>query len=173
MLSSQGAEHAFDSRDRITRGLVRRVNSSLPVCIAGYSIVAGYSGTPLAKKLGIQAGAFVRAVDAPDDYAQLLEPLPANVTFVERGADELDMVHLFTKSRSTLVKYLDEYKNKIKQNGSIWVSWPKKSAGIPSEVTEDTIREVALPLGLVDVKVCAVDDTWSGLKLVIRKENRV
>jgi Protein of unknown function (DUF3052) len=173
MLSSQGAEHAFDSRDRITRGLVRRVNSSLPVCIAGYSIVAGYSGTPLAKKLGIQAGAFVRAVDAPDDYAQLLEPLPANVTFVERGADELDMVHLFTKSRSKLVKYLDEYKNKIKQNGSIWVSWPKKSSGIPSEVTEDTVREVALPLGLVDVKVCAVDDTWSGLKLVIRKENRV
>jgi hypothetical protein len=173
MRSSQGAEHAFDSRDRITRGLVRRVNSSLPVCIAGYSIVAGYSGTPLAKKLGIQAGAFVRAVDAPDDYAQLLEPLPANVTFVERGADELDMVHLFTKSRSKLVKYLDEYKNKIKQNGSIWVSWPKKSSGIPSEVTEDTIREVALPLGLVDVKVCAVDDTWSGLKLVIRKENRV
>jgi hypothetical protein len=173
MLSSQGAEHAFDSRDRITRGLVKRVNSSLPVCIAGYSIVAGYSGTPLAKKLGIQAGAFVRAVDAPDDYAQLLEPLPANVTFVERGADELDMVHLFTKSRSKLVKYLDEYKNKIKQNGSIWVSWPKKSSGIPSEVTEDTVREVALPLGLVDVKVCAVDDTWSGLKLVIRKENRV
>jgi Protein of unknown function (DUF3052) len=173
MLSSQGAEHAFDSRDRITRGLVRRVNSSLPVCIAGYSIVAGYSGTPLAKKLGIQAGAFVRAVDAPDDYAQLLEPLPANVTFVERGADELDMVHLFTKSRSKLVKYLDEYKKKIKQNGSIWVSWPKRSSGIPSEVTEDTIREVALPLGLVDVKVCAVDDTWSGLKLVIRKENRV
>jgi hypothetical protein len=173
MLSSQGAEHAFDSRDRITRGLVRRVNSSLPVCIAGCSIVAGYSGTPLAKKLGIQAGAFVRAVDAPDDYAQLLEPLPANVTFVERGADELDMVHLFTKSRSKLVKYLDEYKKKIKQNGSIWVSWPKRSSGIPSEVTEDTIREVALPLGLVDVKVCAVDDTWSGLKLVIRKENRV
>jgi hypothetical protein len=68
---------------------------------------------------------------------------------------------------------LDKYKNKIKQNGSIWVSWPKKSSGIPSEVTEDTIREVALPIGLVDVKVCAVDDTWSGLKLVIRKENRV
>ena len=135
--------------------------------------MAGYSGTPLAKKLGIQAGAFVRAVDAPGNYAQLLEPLPPNVTFVERGADELDMVHLFTKSRAKLVKYLDDYKNKIKQNGSIWVSWPKKSSGVLSEVTEDTIRQVALPLGLVDVKVCAVDDTWSGLKLVIRKENRV
>jgi hypothetical protein len=135
--------------------------------------VAGYSGTPLAKKLGIHAGASVQAVDAPGDYALLLEPLPANVTFVERGADELDVVHLFTKSRAKLVKYLDQYKSKIKQNGSIWVSWPKKSSGIRSEVTEDTIREVALPLGLVDVKVCAVDETWSGLKLVIRKENRV
>jgi Protein of unknown function (DUF3052) len=134
--------------------------------------MAGYSGTPLAKKLGIQAGAFVQAVDAPGDYVRLLEPLPANVTFVERGADELDVVHLFTKSRAKLVKYLDKYKNKIKQNGSIWVSWPKKSSGIPSEVTEDTVREVALPIGLVDVKVCAVDETWSGLKLVIRKENR-
>jgi hypothetical protein len=135
--------------------------------------MAGYSGTPLAKKLGIQAGAFVHVVDAPGNYDLLLEPLPANVTFVEREADELDMVHLFTKSRTKLIKYLDKYKNKIKQNGSIWVSWPKKSSGIPSEVTEDTIREVALPIGLVDVKVCAVDDTWSGLKLVIRKENRV
>ena len=135
--------------------------------------MAGYSGTPLAKKLGIKAGAVVQTVDAPGDYARLLDPLPANVTFVERGADELDMVHLFTKSRAKLVKYLDDYKNKIKQNGSIWVSWPKKSSGIPSEITEDTVREVALPLGLVDVKVCAVDDTWSGLKLVIRKENRI
>ena len=135
--------------------------------------MAGYSGTPLAKKLGIQAGAFVHAVDAPGNYAQLLEPLPANVTFIGHGADELDVVHLFTKSRNKLMKYLDQYKNKIKQNGSIWVSWPKKSSGIPSEVSEDTIRELALPIGLVDVKVCAVDDTWSGLKLVIRKECRV
>jgi hypothetical protein len=135
--------------------------------------MAGYSGTPLAKKLGIQAGAFVDAVDPPGNYVKLLEPLPANVTFVECGAEELDVVHLFTKSRKSLTKYLNYYKNKIKQNGSIWVSWPKKSSGIPSEVTEDTIRELALPIGLVDVKVCAVDDTWSGLKLVIRKENRV
>jgi Protein of unknown function (DUF3052) len=135
--------------------------------------VAGYSGTPLAKKLGIQAGAFVRAVDAPGNYALLLEPLPVNVTFVEREADELDLVHVFTKSRAKLVRYLDQYKSRIKQNGSIWVSWPKKASGIPSEITEDTVRDVALPLGLVDVKVCAVDETWSGLKLVIRKENRV
>jgi Protein of unknown function (DUF3052) len=135
--------------------------------------VAGYSGTPLAKKLGIQAGACVRAVDAPGNYARLLEPLPANVTFVEVKADQLDLVHIFTKSRTKLVKYLDDYKKQIKQNGSIWVSWPKKSSGMPSELTEDTIREVALPMGLVDVKVCAVDETWSGLKLVIRKENRV
>jgi hypothetical protein len=135
--------------------------------------MAGYSGTPLAKKLGIQPGAFVCAVDAPADYARLLEPLPPNVTFVEQGPHELDVVHLFTNSRAKLLKYLDNYKTKIKQNGSIWVSWPKKSSGIQSEVTEDTVRQLALPLGLVDVKVCAVDDTWSGLKLVIRKENRV
>jgi hypothetical protein len=135
--------------------------------------MAGYSGTPLAKKLGIQAGARVRVVDAPDDYVRLLDPLPADVKFVESAAKELDVVHFFTKERSKLIEYLEQYQTKIKQNGAIWVSWPKKSSGIASEITEHTIREVALPLGLVDVKVCAVDETWSGLKLVIRKENRV
>ena len=94
------------------------------------------------------------------------------MTFARTDADELDVVHLFTKTRSELIKLIDRYKTKIKQNGAIWVSWPKKASGIPSEITEDTVREVALPLGLVDIKVCAVDDTWSGLKLVIRKENR-
>ena len=84
----------------------------------------------------------------------------------------LDVVHLFTKSRSDLLEGLNRYKCKIKQDGVIWVSWPKKASGIPSEVSENTVRELALPLGLVDIKVCAVDDVWSGLKLVIRKENR-
>ena len=91
---------------------------------------------------------------------------------LQTDAEELDLVHLFTKTRSELIKLIDRHKTKIKQNGAIWVSWPKKASGIPSEITEDTVREVALPLGLVDIKVCAVDDTWSGLKLVIRKENR-
>jgi hypothetical protein len=134
--------------------------------------VAGYSGTPLAKKLGIKAGTILHAVQAPADYARLLDPLPENVTVTPKALDELDLVHVFTKKRSELVNLLNRYQSKIKQTGAIWVSWPKKTSGIPSEITEDTVREVALPLGLVDIKVCAVDDVWSGLKLVIRKENR-
>ena len=134
--------------------------------------MAGYSGTPLAKKLGIKPGTLLRAVNAPADYAVALAPLPENVTLAQNDAKDLDVVHLFTKNRSELGKLIDRYKTRIKQNGAIWVSWPKKSSGIPSEITEDTVREIALPQGLVDIKVCAVDETWSGLKLVIRKENR-
>jgi hypothetical protein len=134
--------------------------------------VAGYSGTPLARKLGIKAGTILHPVHAPGEYLALLEPLPENVTVVENVAGELDLVHLFSKKRSELLELLTRYRRKIKQNGAIWVSWPKKASGIPSELTEDTVREVALPLGLVDIKVCAVDATWSGLKLVIRKVNR-
>ena len=134
--------------------------------------MAGYSGTPLAKKLGIKPGTCLRAINAPADYAALLAPLPENVTLARTDANEHDLVHLFTKTRSELIKLIDRYKTKIKQDGAIWVSWPKKASGIPTEVTEDTVREIALPLGLVDIKVCAVDETWSGLKLVIRKENR-
>jgi hypothetical protein len=134
--------------------------------------VAGYSGTPLAKKLGIKPGTLLHAVNAPADYAALLGPLPEGVMLAKTDAAELDLVHLFTQTRSELNKLIDRYKTRIKQNGAIWVSWPKKASGIPSEITEDTVREITLPQGLVDIKVCAVDDTWSGLKLVIRKENR-
>jgi len=126
----------------------------------------------LAKKLGIKAGTLLHPVHPPANYMVLLDPLPENVTVVDSVAAEFDLVHLFTKNRSELLELLTRYKHKIKQNGAIWVSWPKKASGIPSQVTEDTVREVALPLGLVDIKVCAVDDIWSGLKLVIRKENR-
>ena len=134
--------------------------------------MAGYSGTPLATKLGIKSRMVVRVVNAPADYAALVDPLPDGVIISSKAAKELDLVHIFTKSRSELLELLMTYQKKIKQNGVIWVSWPKKASGISSEVTEDTVREVALPLGLVDIKVCAVDDIWSGLKLVIRKENR-
>jgi hypothetical protein len=134
--------------------------------------MAGYSGTPLARKLGIKPGTILHTVNAPADYPTLLDPLPENVTVVHKVKDEIDLVHVFTRKRSELLELLTRYQRRIKQNGAIWVSWPKKSSGIPSEITEDTVREVALPLGLVDIKVCAVDDTWSGLKLVIRKENR-
>jgi hypothetical protein len=134
--------------------------------------MAGYSGTPLAKKLGIKAGMLLRAQNAPPHYAGLLDPLPENVTFAPARARDFDLVHVFVMTRSELSRLLGSYLGKIKQNGTIWVSWPKKSSGVHSEIAEDTVREIALPLGLVDIKVCAVDDVWSGLKLVIRKENR-
>jgi hypothetical protein len=134
--------------------------------------MAGYSGTPLAKKLGIKPGTILRPVQAPENYLSLIDPLPENATVSQSASHEIDIVHLFVKQRSELAGLLQRYETKIKQNGAIWVSWPKKSSGIPSEITEDTVRDVALPMGLVDIKVCAVDDVWSGLKLVIRKENR-
>jgi hypothetical protein len=120
-------------------------------------IVAGYSGTPLAKKLGIKPGTLLRAVNAPADYSALLAPLPENVTLAPKDTTDLDVVHFFTTTRAELIKLIGRYKTKIKQSGAIWVSWPKKTSGIPSEITEDTVREIALPQGLVDIKVCAVD----------------
>lgn len=136
-------------------------------------MTAGYSGTPLAKKLGIKPGFSVTAVNAPDNFEELLRPLPNNVSLSTHLKAEADVIHFFTNSRDELFRGLAEYKNLIKQNGSIWVSWYKKAAKLPTEITEDSVREAAFPLGLVDIKVCAVDEKWSGLKLVIRKENRV
>lgn len=136
-------------------------------------MTAGYSGTPLAKKLGIKERSTVCAVNAPDDYAVLLDPLPADVKLIDHVIADADLVHLFTNSVAELQKSLSRARRLIKQDGSIWVSWYKKAARLPTEITEDTVREAAFPLGLVDIKVCAVDEKWSGLKLVIRKENRV
>lgn len=134
---------------------------------------SGYSGTPLAKKLGIKNGFEVFTVNAPDNYADLLEPIPDSVTFADAKYPGLrNIVHIFTNSRDELFGKLAECVRLIKQDGSIWVSWYKKAAKLPTEITEDTVREAAFPLGLVDIKVCAVDEKWSGLKLVIRKENR-
>ncbi len=145
-------------------------------------MTTGYSGKPLSKKLGIQPGMMVVTVGAPDDYSDLLMHVPDDVLIVEAGSRgssrakvssaPADIVHLFTNSRDDLFRGLAEFKNLIRQDGAIWVSWYKKAARLPTEITEDTIREAALPLGLVDVKVCAVDEKWSGLKLVIRRENR-
>jgi hypothetical protein len=134
--------------------------------------VAGYSATPLAKKLGIKAGSRVVALNAPDDYAVLLAPLPPDVSFQKSVTGRIDLVHVFVASRAAMAAQLAQILGKLRQDAAIWVSWPKKSAGIATDVTENVIRAVALPMGLVDIKVCAVDDTWSGLKLVIRKENR-
>lgn len=133
----------------------------------------GYSGTPLVKKLGIKEGFSVLAIDPPDDFEQLLAPLPFGVVMLNTLRSDVDLIHLFTNSRDELFRKLAECVRLIKQNGTIWVSWYKKAAKLPTEITEDTVREAAFPLGLVDVKVCAVDEKWSGLKLVIRKENRI
>ena len=134
--------------------------------------MAGYSGTPLAAKLGIKPGSLVLAVHAPDDYRTLLEPLPDGVRFGTRLTEATDIVHVFSRDRAELGRLLKTYRGKLKPTGTVWVSWPKKAANVPTDIVEDTIRDLALPLGFVDVKVCAVSAIWSGLKLVVRRELR-
>jgi hypothetical protein len=134
--------------------------------------MAGYSGTPLAKKLGIKEGSKVLAARAPANYRQMLEPLPASVRFVKSAGADTDLVHLFVLKADDLQRALTDYRARLDPTAAIWVSWPKKSAKVPTDVTEDVIRDIALPLGFVDIKVCAVDETWSGLKLVVRVANR-
>jgi len=132
----------------------------------------GYSGTPLAKKLGIGPGFQVALVAAPEDYHALVSPLPDSVAFSSRVTQRTDLVHIFSTRRSDLAKALANLRTKIEPTALVWVSWPKKASKVPTDITEDVIREVCLPLGFVDVKVCAVDEVWSGLKLVVRKELR-
>lgn len=134
--------------------------------------MAGYSGTPLPQKLGIKSGAIVVAINAPANYKQLLGKCAREVSFTDRAGAQSDFIHLFVLHRSKLEKHLKDLRRKLADAGTLWVSWPKKASSVPTDVTEDVIREAALPLGFVDVKVCAVDETWSGLKLVIRRSNR-
>ena len=134
--------------------------------------MAGYSATPLAKKLGIKDGSKLFLSNAPKNYLQLLAPIPLGVKVVPGITPDTDIVHLFATKKTGLRGQLTAARKKIKPDAALWVSWPKKAAKVPTDITEDTIRELALPLGLVDIKVCAVDETWSGLKLVIRKEHR-
>ena len=134
--------------------------------------MAGYSATPLGKKLGYKAGFRACVKGEPDHYFEIIQPLPDDVAISSRFRKDVDLCHFFTMSRRKLTNQLPRLISSIRQDGMIWVSWPKKASKVPTDVTEDVIRSVALPLGLVDVKVCAVDDVWSGLKLVIRKELR-
>lgn len=135
-------------------------------------MASGCSGTPLARKLGVKEGSKVLVVGGPEGYARLLEPLPAAVQFVPRLSEATNIVHIFTDQRAELQRSLAAYRKTLKPTAMIWVSWPKKSAKVPTDITEDTVREVALPLDFVDIKVCAVTDVWSGLNLVVRKELR-
>ncbi len=132
----------------------------------------GYSGKALGQKLGIKSWTRVKTRNAPANYQQLLGPLPNDVQLSSRLRRPVDLVHVFSIARAQLVAELRRAVDEIEQDGAVWVSWPKKASGVRTDITEDVIREVAFPLGLVDVKVCAVDETWSGLKLVIRKANR-
>lgn len=130
----------------------------------------GYSGTPLARKLGYKPGDVIYLDGAPENYLDLVVPLPENLTFRKRLTGGVDLIHIFTRDRAELGRKLPGFMNRLNPGGAIWVSWPKRTSKVPTDVTEDLIRDVALPLGLVDVKVCAVDDVWSGLKLVRRKK---
>lgn len=133
---------------------------------------AGYSGTPLVKKLGIKSGHRVVFMRAPQDYDTILGPLPDDVRVLGRLGKRMDVVQFFTKRFAELEHALPRLTAAIAPDGMLWVSWPKKASKVPTDVTEDRIRDLALSTDLVDVKVCAVDAVWSGLKLVIRKERR-
>ncbi len=134
--------------------------------------MSGYSGTPLARKLGIRAHArlFVRA--APHNYRQLVAPLPEGVQSVRRIDARTDLIHLFATRSAELARELTAARRAMRMDAVNWVSRPKKASGVGTDISEDSIRGPALPLGLVDVKVCAVDATWSGLKLVLRLSER-
>jgi hypothetical protein len=133
---------------------------------------AGYSGTPLAKKLGIGEGSRVLLLDAPAEFEALLDPLPPGVVFEKQPCAQTRLAHVFVTEKALLARRLRELRAALDPDAAVWVSWPKKAAKRPTDVTEDVIRKVALPLGWVDVKVCAVSEIWSGLKLVVRKALR-
>jgi hypothetical protein len=133
---------------------------------------AGYSGTPLTKKLGIKSGFHISLVNAPEYYLQLFADLPAELYFENKGDIKIDFIHFFTNSKDEFTSLLPLLKDRIKANGMIWVSWPKKASKVPTDITEDIIRNYAIEIGLVDIKVCAVDEIWSGLKLVIPTKDR-
>ena len=132
----------------------------------------GYSGTPLSKKLGIKEGSRLLAIGSPSAYAAIVSDLPAGVQLVSRAGATVDLAHVFSTRRADLEQRLRRLRAALRPDATIWVSWPKKASKVSTDITEDVIRDVALPMGFVDVKVCAVTDVWSGLKLVVRKELR-
>lgn len=133
---------------------------------------AGYSGTPLARKLGIKSGFKLLIVNAPDYYYSLFDDLPADIIKVSEGEKEVDFIHFFVKEQSELERRFEDLKSYLQINGMIWVSWPKKASKVLTDVDDGVVRKNGLDHGLVDIKVCAVDDVWSGLKFVYRKEDR-
>jgi hypothetical protein len=133
---------------------------------------AGYSGTPLAKKLGIREGDTVALVGAPDAFEDELAGLPDGVQFRRRAGGHAQVVVFFTTKASELDRRFESLGTSVFPDGSLWIAWPKRSSGVPTDLDENRLRDIGLPHGLVDNKVCAIDDTWSGLRFVWRKENR-
>ena len=134
--------------------------------------MAGTSGKPVTQKLGIQPGFCIFIAGAPAAYGDIVGELPADVSIMPRLKAPLDMVHVFAIKAAGLAGKLRSYRAAIKPDGMIWVSWPKKSSGVATDLTDVVVRDLALPLGLVDIKVCAIDETWSGLKFVIPRDQR-
>lgn len=133
--------------------------------------MAGYSGTPLVKKLGIKSGFNIAFVNAPSGFANELD-LPSDVSINSRSRQPLDFAQLFVKSEKELKRKFAAYAKRLNASGMLWVSWPKKSSGVTTDLYEGTVRAIGLAAGLVDVKICAVDDVWSGLKFVFRLKDR-
>ena len=134
--------------------------------------MAGYSGTPLPKKLGIKEGHRVAVLGGPEGFEDLLEPLPDSVMIRKAARGTNDVVISFHTSRAHFERRLDVALRAMGVDGGLWIAWPKRASGVPTDMTEDVVREVAVPRGLVDNKVCAIDETWSGLRVVWRKERR-
>ena len=135
-------------------------------------MTAGYSGTPLARKLGLREGDRVALLGAPDGFETLLEPLPEGVTLLSRATAHLDVIVFFVTRRADVERRHASLASRLTPAGMLWLAWPKRASGVPTDVTENVLREVILPSGMVDTKVCAIDETWSGLRFVRRKELR-
>ena len=134
--------------------------------------MAGYSGTPLAKKIGIKEGSRIALVNAPEDFQFEPKELPDNVEFVKPTTKSLDIILFFVTTERTLAKDFSKLAARLTANGMIWIAWPKKSSGVATDLSFERVQKIGLDSGLVDVKICAVDDTWSGLKFVYRLKDR-
>jgi hypothetical protein len=134
--------------------------------------MAGYSGTPLVKKLGIKPGAAMHVINAPATYFDWISPLPKDIAVKSKLAGELDFIHVFVKDMKSFESAFSKSKKVLRKEGMLWISWPKKSSGVATDLDENKIRDFGLAEGLVDVKVCAIDETWSALKFVFRLKDR-
>ena len=134
--------------------------------------MAGYSGTPLAKKLGIKEGSRIALVNAPKDFQSALGALPGGVKFLKPSTKSLDLILFFVLSERILARDFAKLANRLASNGMFWIAWPKKSSGVATDLSFERVQRIGLDAGLVDVKICAVDETWSGLKFVYRLKDR-